>query len=256
MRTLTRFAVIPLAAIGLIATLALAQGSKSQTKTAQRQSADTAEVGSREIRQKVREGNMDGMELVVFDAKDGKLTPILDPSRNFREGDEIKVQFWSSFDGYVYFVNVDPLGKKRIIYPVAGRKDQSNMIRANAQYMLPRSDTWEFTGETGVEIIQVIASREPIGFFDDAIRNSNGELGKTASDAAAELVGLASKSKGGIDSKIIASVLPRNGNGAVQSREVRLAPPRDKSDQGTVIAIPEGLKNGRVAVFELRLKHN
>lgn len=254
MRKLIRFAVIPLAAIGLLATLVVAQSPMSRTKTAQRQTADSDEVTSRGIRQKVREGNMDGMELVVFDAKDGKLNPILDPSRNFREGDEIKVQFWSSFDGYVYFVNVDPGGTKKVIYPVAGRKDQSNMIRANQQYMLPRSDTFEFAGEKGVEVIQVIMSRQPIPFFDDAVRNSNGELGKTASNAAAELVSLASRKKSGIDTETIASVLPRNGSDAVLSREVRLAPPRDKSDQGTVIAIPEGLKDG-VAVVEIRLKH-
>lgn len=257
MRTLTRFAVIPLAAIGLIVTLALAQSPKSQTKTAQRQSPESAGLTSRDIRQKVREGNMDGMELVVFDAKEGKLTPILDPSRTFRDGDEIKVQFWSSFDGYVYFVNVDPGGAKHIIYPVAGRKDQSNMIRGKEQYMLPRSDTLEFAGEKGVEVIQVIMSRQPIPFFDDAVRNSNGELGKTAANAAAELVSLASKSKTGIVAETIASVIPRNGNDAVRSREIRLAPPRDKTtDQGTVIAIPDGLKNGGVAVFEVRLKHN
>lgn len=251
MRTLNRIWMISIAAIGLMVTSGLAQGPKPQSKPVQ---GDSDAVVSRAIRQKVRDGKLDGMELVVFDVKDGKHTPILDPGRNFTEGDEIKVQFWSSFDGYVYFVNVEPNGTKTIIYPVLGGKEENNMVRANQQYVLPRSTTFEFTGEKGIEIIQVIMSRKPIPFFDDAVRKSNGELGKTAANAVQELVSLASKKKSGIDSETIASVLPKD-NQYIGTRKIRLAPPKDTTDQGTVIAIPDGLLNGGVAVFEIRLHH-
>jgi uncharacterized protein DUF4384 len=254
MRKLTTLAMISFAAIVLIATVVPAQGPKPQTKAIQNQKGDSDEVLSRAIRQKVLDKRIDGMEIVVFDVKDGKLTPILDPSRNFRKDDEIKVQFWSNFDGYVYFVNVEPSGKKTVIYPQAGGKEQSNMILGGQHYILPHSLPYVFDEEKGIEVIQVIMSRQPIRFLDDAVKKSNGELGKTASNVADELVGVGSKKKG-IDSDTIAKVLPNREGDAVRSRKVSLARPRD-TEQGTVIAVPDSLKDGGIAVFEIRLQHN
>jgi hypothetical protein len=259
MRNLTRVAVISLVAIGLIATVAPARAKDPQSKTEQKQDVGSDEQSTRAIRQKVREGTLDGMELVVFDVKkdekgNEKLIANLDPSRNFQKGDEIKVQFWSSFDGYVYFVNVEPSGNRTIIYPVAGGEEQSNIVHARKLYLLPRATTFEFDAEKGTEVIQVIMSRQPIPFFDVAIKNSDGALGKTAASAAAELVSLASKKKAGIDTETIAKVLPET-DAYLLTRKVRLAPPKDKDDKGTLIAIPDGLKNGGIGVFEIRLKH-
>jgi hypothetical protein len=119
---------------------------------------------------------------------------------------------------------------------------------------MPEEQTLEFQGsQKGDEIIQVIMSSKRIPFFDAAIKDSKGELGETSASAAAELVSLAAKKKSGIDSETVAKVLPQTEE--VMRREIRLAPPKSKVDKGTVIAIPDGLKDGGVAVFEVRLRH-
>jgi hypothetical protein len=91
-------------------------------------------------------------------------------------------------------------------------------------------------------------SREPIQVFEDSIKNSNGQLGETASSAAAELTG---EKRSGIDTESVSKVVPTG----VRTRNVRLAPPRAKDEKGTVVAVPDTkLKPGEVAVFEIRLR--
>jgi hypothetical protein len=253
MRRLTRSIMLALLIPGLMP-LAFAQGQKAD---------DGDEVLSRTIRQRLREGKADGMEVTIYEVQGEKtaekLIPVLDPGRTFKNKDALRVEFTSSIDGFVYFVNISPDGKKAVVYPVADSPSQSNTVSKGKVYRLPDDDgTFEFTGEDkGVEIIQVILTRQRIPFFEDAIKNSKGELGETSANAAAELVSLAAKKKSGIDKETIAKVLPPDSPAEVGTRDIRLKifAPKDKDEKGTVIAIPDGLKDGGVAVFEIRLRH-
>jgi hypothetical protein len=257
MRRLTRTIMLALLVTGLTP-LAFAQGQKA---------GDGDEVLSRTIRQRVREGKTDGMEVTIYEVqgeKDAeKLIPVLDTSRTFKNNDALRVEFTSSINGFVYFINITPEGKKVVIYPDIRVPNQTNQVVKGTTYRLPEGqEPFDFEGEEkGVEIIQVIMSRQRIPFFDKAIRDSKGVLGADSASAAAELVSLATKKKGdikgGIDTETTANVLPQNIASDVGTRDIRLKvfAPKDKDEKGTVIAIPDGLKEGGVAVFEIRLRH-
>lgn len=202
--------------------------------------------------------------LILKKIDETKFAPV-DPSRAFQKGDQIKIAFESNFDGFVYVINVTPGGKKRVLFPF---NKESNRIIHGQRYELPNLNTFVFDEEKGTEIVQVIMSKDAIAFFDHAVKNSQGELGETASSVAAELSGQVSKTpKSGIVVENITSVLPKSGAGAMRQRGIILSPGKDKTTEGTYIAIPDKggdrskdkdasrLKTNEVAVFEIRLQH-
>ncbi|KAF0249484.1 MAG: hypothetical protein FD167_1114 [bacterium] len=212
-------------------------------------------------------GQADAIHILILKKIDeNKFAPV-DPARAFQRGEQIKITFESNFDGYVYVVNVTPGGKKRVLFPF---NKESNHIVHGQRYELPSLNTFVFDEEKGTEIVQVIMSRETIAFFDQAVKNSQGELGETASSAAAELSNPNTKApKSGIVTENVTSVLPQTGAGAMRQRGIILSPGKDKATEGTYIAIPDKstdrgqtkdkeasrLKANEVAVFEIRLQH-
>ncbi|HXG94936.1 MAG TPA: DUF4384 domain-containing protein [Blastocatellia bacterium] len=190
----------------------------------------------------------DGMRIKVL--KDGEE---VDPSREFHSGDEIKVQFQNNFKGYVYIVNVTPGGKKQLLFPCS--REMANEVSPGKWYVLPADPyTMSFDEEKGTEVLQVITSRERIGFLDEAIKeccdpSKSCEVGETASSAAAELIGKA----GGIVTNVT-PIAPAKGDSGIRARSIALKPGRDKDKEGSVVAAQDN--NGNALVFEVRLKHN
>jgi hypothetical protein len=209
-------------------------------------------------------GKTDAMRVLILKAEGNNLVPV-DPSKTFQKGDQIRVSFESNFDGYVYVVNVTPGGKKRVLFPYD--KETNNVIHSRQRYELPSSNVFVFDEEKGTEILQVIMSREPVQFLDQAVLHSNGELGESATSAAAELSSDTPKpSRGGIISENVAPILPKTGLGAIRTRGIILAFGKDKDEEGSFVAIPDKpdktdkkdagrLKSGEAAVFEIRLQH-
>jgi hypothetical protein len=245
------------------------------------------DVRSRGLVVQYQNGTIDGMQVSILKKSGTGRVPV-DPGTTFKEGDQIWVSFASNFEGYVYIVNVMPDGQKRVLFPYqtyqTGADSQtSNLLHADQRYILPKGDAFAFDEHTGTETLQVIMSRDPIPYLEAAVKNPNGDLGNSASSAAAELQGKAAKQSyegskppdsGGIVTDNVA--VPEG----VQTRDIRrvtvahssAAPPaparatqaraRHRVDkQGSVVAIPdEGgkggkLKAGEIAVFEIRLKH-
>lgn len=216
-----------------------------------------------------RSGTSDGMHVLVLKKTDtGSFIPV-DPGRVFYKGDQIKVAFESNFDGYVYIVNVTPGGKKRVLFPY---DSETNRVVRGQRYELPSTNVFIFDEEKGLEIVQVIMSREPIPFLDAAVKASSGELGETVSSAAAELSSGKKPVRAGIVAEQVTPVLPQTGANALRTRGIILSPGKDREKEGTFVAIPdkperslgstpaEGkdygkLKAGEAAVFELRLQH-
>lgn len=204
----------------------------------------------------------DAVLILLLKNEGNRLVPA-DPGQEFKEGDQIKIQFESNFDGYVYLVNIQPSGKKLILFPYDA--ESGNSVRANKRYDFPPgTDSIQFDNEKGTEILQVIMSRDRIPLLDEAIKNSGGELGESATSAAAEL-------EGGISAEKTTTIVPEGGADGVRSRDIRVAQGRDKDPQGSVVAIEDNpasgkvgasevntgkLKKGEIAKFELRLKHN
>jgi hypothetical protein len=242
---------------------------------------DDDDVRSRGLVVQYQDGKIDGMQVSIL-KKSGASRVAVDPGTTFKAGDQIWVSFASNFNGYVYIVNVMPDGQKRVLFPYqtyeAGAAQTNNLLYADRRYTLPNGDAFAFDEQTGTETLQVIMSHDPIPYLDAAVKNPNGDLGDSASSAAAELQGKAAKHRyeGGKppeDSGIVTdNVAVPEG---VQTRDIRrvtvartsasVAAPakaRHRVDKrGSVVAIPdEGgkggrLKPGQVAVFEIRLKH-
>lgn len=194
----------------------------------------------------------DGMRVEVLQYKGNKLEPV-DPSSEFRSGDQIKVRFQSNFRGYVYIINVSPGGKRRLLFPYPG--ETKNEIEPDRIYYLPREGVIEFDEEKGVEVLQVVMSRNRIPFLDAAINSPDGELSGSAASAAAELQN--ETAQGGIYQTKAVALKEEEAKG-IRSRGVILAPGKGKS-KSYYVAIPEEggstIKSGEMAVFEIRLKH-
>ena len=186
---------------------------------------------------KFQSGTIDGMQVSVLKKSGAQKVPV-EPDTPFKEGDEIWVSFASNFDGYVYIVNVMPDGQKRVLFPYQTGTDAqtSNVVRADQRYVLPKGDAFAFDEHPGTEILQVIMSREPVPFLDAAVKNPNGDLGDTASSAAAELQGKASKQtrvsgspsentiaqqSSGIVTEDVAIVVPPSDSDGVRTRDIR-----------------------------------
>ena len=193
----------------------------------------------------------DAMSILVLKVAGGTLVPV-DPSTEFKAGDQIKIQFQSNFEGYIYVVNIEPNGKRKLLFPYP--EGSNNAVSPGERYDIPPGTAAiEFDKEVGTEVLQVIMSRGRIPYLDAALKEPQQYLSESAATAAAEL-------KGGITNKVNPVVPQGDGASKVRSRDIILAPGRDKDTQGSVVAIPDSggggrLKSGEIAPFEIRLKH-
>jgi len=193
----------------------------------------------------------DGMSVLVLKLEDNALVPV-DPSHEFKAGDQIKIQLESNFDGLIYVVNIQPSGKRCLVFPNQG--DANNAVVSGEQYQIPPgTTTLAFDEEKGTEVLQFIMSRDRIPYLDAALKEPGGCLAQSAATAAAEL-------QAGIVKKVT-PVVPQTGSSKMRSRDIILAAGKDKDTNGSVVALPDNggggkLKPGEMAPFEIRLKHN
>jgi hypothetical protein len=257
MKSLIKIPLIAITIFSLTAASAVAFDKKASDK----KKDDKEEARTRALLVKVDKGEVDGLRIKILKSENDILTPV-DPARDFKSGDKIRVAFESNFDGFVYIVNVTPGGKTKVLFPY--KQEGNNMVSKGQKYEFPGEGLIEFDDEVGTEVLQVYMSRERIKSFDDAMKNPNGEMGTSAASAASELAGgktvatpAAQPEQSGVIADNANSVLPSEGEGAVRTRKIRLAPGKDQEK----VAIPENngtpvkMKSGEVALFEIRLKH-
>ncbi len=240
MKTVMRFTFVALAAIALIATSA-AQG-KGRKKDDEASRARGMFVHK----------TADAMSILVLKNVNNTLVPV-DPSNEFKAGDQIKIQFESNFDGFIYVVNIAPNGKRCILFPYPEAAD--NAVHPEQRYDIPPGgDAIEFDQEKGTEVLQVVMSRDRIPYLDAALKEPDRCLSESATTAAAEL-------QAGIV-KHVKPVIPQDQDSKIRSRDIILASGKDRDSKGgSVVAVPDNggggkLKSGEIAPFEIRLKHN
>jgi|SRR6185503_5611404 hypothetical protein len=193
----------------------------------------------------------DAMSILVLKLVDGTMVPV-NPSTEFKAGDNIKIQFQSNFEGYIYVVNIEPNGKRKLLFPQPDAAN--NAVSPGERYDIPPGTAAiEFDKEVGTEVLQVIMSRSRIPYLDAALKEPEQYLSASVATAAAEL-------GGGITKKVTPVVPAGDGTNKVRSRDIILAPGKDKDTEGSVVAIPDNgsggkLKAGEIAPFEIRLKH-
>lgn len=222
----------------------------------------------------------DGLEVTVkWKDSNGQFT-VIDPSREFKKGDHLRVEFRSNFDGIVYFLNISPRGVMKVIH--------RDTVRANTVNALPTGpNTIQFDNEPGVEALKIILARQPIDEFETALNRSGGRLGNTGAGVVEEL----SQSKGQrpAPNRRPAAIGPYRPQPNRVSEEVGIVAPRpgqecgglelsiggkklncrgmivakgdEKRSQGAVFVAAStraksgALQSGDVAVMELRFRH-
>ncbi len=143
-----------------------------------------------------------GLTLFMRDANGHAVR--VDPSREFRKGDHVRVLLESNANGYLYIFNTTDGGKPVMIYPDAELDEGGNYIQGHVPFEIPSSLGAEerlrwftFDQNSGAERLYFVFTREPLAGIpmeDDLIsycRAKSGNCPWRPADAIWEHVGKA-----------------------------------------------------------------
>jgi hypothetical protein len=185
------------------------------------------------------------------------------PSESLKLGDQLQLDFYSNFDGYVYILHVSPLGRATVVFPDS---HGTRKVKANYRSMAAMKRFELRINEKGVHTLQVVMSANRLQVLEEALEKKGGQLGQasTAGQDTRELgfdcasflslvqvphrpVSVASDGSGN-QAGALAMVLPgqiANQPGAAPELCRDLSAEQVKGDR---------LKGTEVAVFEIRFK--
>jgi hypothetical protein len=93
----------------------------------------------------------------------------VEPTREFRTGDRIRIALEPNTDGYLYIFNSENGAAPRMIFPDARLDGGDNWVEAHVPVEVPSSEEpeerlrwFEFYGDPGSERVFIVVSREPI----------------------------------------------------------------------------------------------
>jgi hypothetical protein len=93
----------------------------------------------------------------------------VDPDREFRTGDRVRVSLETNTDGYLYIFNTTDNGEPVMIYPDAQLDEGGNYVEAHVPYEVPASTASEerlrwfaFDAKPGTERLYIVVTREPL----------------------------------------------------------------------------------------------
>jgi hypothetical protein len=99
----------------------------------------------------------------------------VDPSREFRAGDRIRLSLESNTDGYLYIFHTENNGEPQMLYPDVRLESGDNRIEAHVPYEIPWNEpgveNWfKFDANPANERLYIIVTRQPL----PAIPTGNG----------------------------------------------------------------------------------
>jgi len=93
----------------------------------------------------------------------------VDPTREFHNGDRIRISLEPNVDGYVYVFHTENDGPPEMIYPDARLEGGENWIEAHVPVDIPstieadeRLRWFQFYGNAGTERLYVVVTRDPL----------------------------------------------------------------------------------------------
>ena len=93
----------------------------------------------------------------------------VDPTREFRNGDRVRLALEPSVDGYVYIFDSDGSGPPKMIFPDPRLDGGNNWVEAHVPIEIPSSGEpeerlrwFEFYGPPGRDRIYIVVTREPL----------------------------------------------------------------------------------------------
>lgn len=129
-----------------------------------------------------------GLGLTLFMRDSNGLSVRVDPTREFRKGDHVRVLLETNADGYLYIFNTTDGGSPLMIYPDAELDEGGNYIQSHVPVEIPSSLAAEerlkwftFDANAGVEKLHFVFTREPLATVpieDDLISFCRSNQGK------------------------------------------------------------------------------
>ncbi|GAC1446490.1 MAG: hypothetical protein NVSMB56_05670 [Pyrinomonadaceae bacterium] len=93
----------------------------------------------------------------------------IDPAREFKTGDSIRIALESNIDGYLYIFHTENDGAAELLYPDAQLNDGDNFVGAHVPIEVPsnmsvdeRLRWFQFDGNPAIEKLYIVLTREPI----------------------------------------------------------------------------------------------
>ena len=138
-----------------------------------------------------------GLGLTLFMRDSNGLSVRVDPSREFRKGDHVRVLLETNADGYLYIFNTTDGGEPLMIYPDPELEEAGNYIQNHVPVEIPSSLAAEerlkwftFDANSGIEKLHFVFTREPLATVpieDDLITYCGANAGKCPWTPGAEV---------------------------------------------------------------------
>lgn len=110
-----------------------------------------------------------GLGLTLFMRDSNGMAVRVDPTREFREGDRIRVLLETNADGYLYIFNTTDEGPPVMLYPDPQLDEGGNYVQSHVPFEIPSSLAAEerlrwlqFDEHAGKERVYFVFSREPL----------------------------------------------------------------------------------------------
>ena len=97
----------------------------------------------------------------------------VDPDRDFRKGECVRLEVESNHSGYLYVLSKQSSGGWLPLFPSSEMPDESNVADPGQKVRAPKDYCFEISDPPGTETLFVVLSRSPRDFFElyDAIKN-------------------------------------------------------------------------------------
>jgi hypothetical protein len=108
----------------------------------------------------------------LVDQNTGKAVAV-DPDRDFRKGECVRLEVESNHSGYLYVLSKQSSGGWLPLFPSSEMPDESNVADPGQKVRAPNDYCFEISDPPGTETLFVVLSRSPRDFFElyDAIKN-------------------------------------------------------------------------------------
>lgn len=109
--------------------------------------------------------------LAIVNQASGKAEAV-DPDREFRKGECVRVEVESNHSGYLYVLSKQSSGGWLPLFPSSEMPDESNVADPGQKVRAPKDYCFEISDPAGTETLFVVLSRSPRDFFElyDAIK--------------------------------------------------------------------------------------
>lgn len=110
-----------------------------------------------------------GLGYTVFMREPSGRAIRVEPTREFRNGERIRIALETNTDGYLYIFNSENGAAPRMIFPDARLDGGENWVEAHVPVEVPSSEEaeerlrwFEFYGDPGTERVFIVVTREPL----------------------------------------------------------------------------------------------